>query len=120
MACEAGATELEVVDEVAGASVVLLLGTGLGVVKKEVMLAFAFGFLAAAAAVVEARSAALRLSGVVIVRLALLSFRALRIGAIKAQTMGGWCDEDSSELGRGSWWFVGISRVRELPTSRRY
>ena len=50
-------------EEVAGVPM-LLLGADLGAVKKEVMLAFAFGFFTAAA--VEARSAALRLSGVVI------------------------------------------------------
>ncbi len=61
---------LEVVEEVAGVAMValllllLLVAAGLGAVKKDVMLAFAFGFFAAAA--VEARSAALRLSGVVI------------------------------------------------------
>lgn len=51
----------EVVEVVPGAAIVLV-AAGLGAVKKEVMLAFAFGFLADAAA----RSAALRLSGVVI------------------------------------------------------
>lgn len=48
-------------EEVPGVAV-MLIAAGLGAVKKEVMLAFAFGFLADAAA----RSAALRLSGVVI------------------------------------------------------
>lgn len=50
-------------EELAGVAVVLV-APGLGAVKKDVMLAFAFGFLADAAA----RSAALRLSGVVILR----------------------------------------------------
>lgn len=51
----------EAVEEVAGVAMVLL-EAGLGAVKKEVMLAFAFGFLADAAA----RSAALRLTGALI------------------------------------------------------
>ena len=50
-------------EELAGV-LMLLLEADLGAVKKEVMLAFAFGFFAPAA--VEARSTALRLSGVVI------------------------------------------------------